>query len=143
MRISLMFSALLLVAVVEAQEAGIKPIASIMQLHEAMISPASDAIFEVGRQTPRDDKEWAALRNHAVILAESGNLLMIEGRAKDQQDWMKMSAELVNAAAEALRATETKQIDRVLAAGDRIALICEACHEPYRDGGRKMGPPVR
>ena len=52
----------------------------------------------------------------------------------------KFSAAMATAAARALRGADTKNIDEVLKAGDEIAAICEACHEPYRDG-RRMGPP--
>ena len=130
-------------ATAEAQQPGIKPIASIMQLHEAMISPSSDALFDVGREAPKDDRGWVAVRNHAVILAESANMLMVAGRAKDKGDWMKFSAALADAAAAALKAAEAKNVAGVLDAGDRIVPVCEACHEPYRDGGRKMGPPPK
>jgi hypothetical protein len=130
-------------ATAAAQQPGIKPVASLMQLHEAMISPSSDAIFDVGREAPKDDRAWTAVRNHAVVLAESGNMLMLEGRAKDKGDWMKFSTALADAAAAALRAAEAKNLDALLEAGDRIVPVCEACHEPYRDGGRKMGPPPK
>ena len=131
------------VATAGAQGPGIKPVASIMQIHEAMISPSSDAIFDVGREAPKSDKEWIAVRNHAVILAESGNMLMLDGRAKDKRDWMKFSAGLAQAAGAALKAAEARNLDALLEAGDRIVPVCEACHEPYRDGGRKMGPPPK
>jgi hypothetical protein len=133
----------LALATVEAQRARIKPVATIMQIHEAMISPSSDALFDVGREAPKNDKEWTAVRNHAVILTESANMLMLEGRAKDNGNWMKFSTALADAAAAALKAAETKNVDGVLDAGDRIVPVCEACHEPYRDGGRKMGPPPK
>jgi hypothetical protein len=139
----LSFCVFVAVATIAAQHPGPKPIATIMQIHEAMITPSSDALFNVGREAPADDAAWAAVRNHAVILAESGNLLTLAGRAKDNGDWLKMAAEFVDAAAAALRAAEMKNADGVVAAGDRIALSCETCHEPYRDGGRKMGPPPR
>jgi hypothetical protein len=131
------------VAAVAAQRHAIKPIASIMQLHEAMISPSSDALFDVGRETPKNDKEWIAVRNHAVILAESANMLMLDGRAKDNGEWMRFSSAMADAAAAALKAAEARNVDGILDAGDRIVPVCEACHEPYRDGGRKMGPPPR
>ena len=130
-------------ATVGAQRNPIRPIASIMQLHEAMISPSSDALFDVGREAPKNDKEWIAVRNHAVILAESSNMLMLDGRAKDRGDWMKYSSAMADAAAAALKAAEARNVDGLLEAGDRIVPVCEACHEPYRDGGRKMGPPPR
>ena len=63
---------------------------------------------------------------------------MLEGRAKDKGAWMKMSRALVDAAAVALKAAEAKNADGVVKAGDQIVSVCEACHEPHWDQGRKM-----
>ena len=104
-----------------------------------MINPSSDAIFDVGRSAPETEAEWTAVRNAAIILAESSNLLMLKGRAADNGPWMEMSREMLNAAAMALSAAETEDLDGVMEAGGRIVEMCEVCHEPYRDGGRKMG----
>ena len=120
---------------------GPAPVASVKQIQEAMIGPSSDIIFNVGRAAPTNEEEWAVVRNAAVILAESGNLFMLDGRAKDRELWMELSTELVNAGAEALAAADARDVDGVLQSGNRIAAACEACHQPYRDGGRAMGPP--
>ena len=87
----------LLLPAVAAQQSGIKPIASIRQLHDAMITPASDAIFNVGVAAPRNDQEWLAVQNAAVTLTESGNLLMLGSRARDRGRWMRMSRSMVDA----------------------------------------------
>ena len=89
-----------------AQQSTVKPVATVKQLHEAMITPSSDALFDVGREAPKDEKGWAALRNNALILAESGNLLMLAGRAKDNGAWIKLPRELVDGGAAALKAVE-------------------------------------
>ena len=131
---------LLLLASACTQQATKDPfqsVASVLQLHQVMIDPASDVVFK-GVETPAADAAWAAVRNSALILAESGNLLMIAGRAKDTGDWMNDSQALAEDGAAALRATEKKDPDALLAAGDKIVAVCMACHEKYREG-RKMG----
>ena len=67
------------------------------QIQEAMVSPASDVIFNVGRAAPQTDAEWAVVRNAAVILTEAGNLFMLDGRARDAEEWMEMAGALVAA----------------------------------------------
>ena len=80
MRLTLALSIIALLAVtIHAQSRSTNPVASIKQLQEAMISPSSDTIFNVGRAAPASDEEWLVVRNAAVILAEAGNLLMLEG----------------------------------------------------------------
>ena len=141
MRLTLALSMFVFVAVtIHAQSRSATPVASIKQLQEAMISPSADTIFNVGRAAPESDEEWLFVRNAAVILAEAGNLLMLEGRAKDTEQWMELAGELVASGNDALLAAESQDVGGVLEAGNRIAAACEACHQPYRDGGRAMGP---
>ena len=132
--------AVLVVVVMHAQSRTTTPVASIKQLQEAMVSPSSDVIFNVGRAAPENDAEWLVVRNAAVILAEAGNLFMLEDRARDADLWMELAGELVESGRDALVAAEARNVDGLLQAGDRIAAACEACHQPYRDGGRAMGP---
>jgi cytochrome c553 len=143
MRLTLALSMIALLAVtmtIQAQSRSTNPVATIKQIQEAMISPSSDTIFNVGRAAPASDEEWLVVRNAAVILAEAGNLLMLEGRAKDTEQWMDLAGELVAAGNDALVAAESQDVAAVLDSGNRIAAACEACHQPYRDGGRAMGP---
>jgi len=143
MRLTLALSMIALLVVtmtIQAQSRSTNPVATIKQIQEAMISPSSDTIFNVGRAAPASDEEWLVVRNAAVILAEAGNLLMLEGRAKDTEQWMDLAGELVAAGNDALVAAESQDVAAVLDSGNRIAAACEACHQPYRDGGRAMGP---
>jgi cytochrome c556 len=115
-----------------------KPAITVRHLHDAMIVPASDALFNVGREAPHDDKAWAALLNSAVVLAESGMLLQTGGRARDKGDWTKWSRALSDAGLVAVEAAQARKVEAVLHAGDELVTICEDCHEKYRDNGRSM-----
>ena len=53
-----------------------------------IIYPASDALFYIESRTPKTDSEWTALEGQALMVAESANLLMMPGRARDQKQWM-------------------------------------------------------
>jgi len=134
---------LLLVPVASASAqrstSGVRPIATVKQLHEIMITPASDAVFRASGDTPTTEKGWLDARSQALVLAEAGNLLMLGSRARDNVGWMRMSRALVDAAATAAGAAEKKDADALAGAGDIITAACEACHRPYRDGGRQMG----
>jgi hypothetical protein len=149
MRRSLTFSLLLIAAVsvpLMAQRApatGVRTLTNVLQLHELLISPASDAVFNASTDPPIDDKGWTAVRNQALLLAESGNLLMIGTRIRDNGNWMKMSRAMVDAAALAATAAEKKDAKALEAAADPITLSCMECHRPYRDQGRQMGAPPR
>ena len=147
MRRSLTFSVVVVAAVaagVSAQRSpavGIRALANVRELHDIMISPASDAVFAASSSQPLDAKGWTDARNQAILLAESGNLLMVGTRVRDTGNWMKMSRAMVDAAALAATAAEKKDAKALEAATDSITTACMECHRPYRDGGRQMGAP--
>jgi cytochrome c553 len=122
---------------------GVRALANVRELHDIMITPASDAVFDASSHQPLDAKGWTAARNQALVLAESGNLLMVGTRIRDNGNWMKMSRALVDAAALAAAAAEKKDADALEAAADSITVACMECHRPYRDRGRQMGAPPK
>lgn len=115
-----------------AQEpAKFKPVANAKQLMEVFVIPASDALFDVSSEPPKNDAEWKRLRNNALILAESGNLLMMGSPAEDKDIWMKYSRALVDAGTVALKAVEAKNVDDLIQAGDPILAACQGCHDRF------------
>ena len=148
MRRSLTFSLVLIAVTVPllAQRApamGVRTIANVRQLHDLMISPASDAVFAASSNQSLDAKGWTEAHNQALVLAESGNLLMVGTRVRDNGNWMKMSRAMVDAAALAASAAEKRDAKALEAATDSITTACMECHRPYRDQGRQMGAPPK
>ena len=76
-----------------------------------------------------DDKEWAEARRSALILAESGNLLMIRNRAAG---WTADAKELTDAGAAAYKAVEAKDVKALASVSDRIDASCTTCHKHSR-----------
>jgi cytochrome c556 len=124
-----------------APATGVRALANVRELHDIMISPASDAVFDATARQPLDEKGWTTARNQALVLGESGNLLMVGSRVRDNGKWMKMSRALVNAAAQAAAAAQKKDAKALEVATDAITVACMECHRPYRDQGRQMGAP--
>ena len=120
-----------------------KPTADTKLLMQAVVDPNADVIWEsvktiiTSRGTeeirPRTDAEWTAVRNSAITLAESGNLLMMVPRAKDGGEWMTRAQELIDTSQAAIRATEAKNADRLFTIGGDIYDACSHCHEKYMD----------
>jgi glycerol-3-phosphate dehydrogenase len=96
-----------------------------------MTEPSSEVIFTVASEPPADPQQWEAVRKSAVVLAESGDLLMTGGRAKDNTTWRKMARELVTQAQATLKAAEARNSKALSKAGDDAYLTCEACHGRY------------
>jgi hypothetical protein len=119
----------------------VKPVASVKQIMAGIVAPSANAIFNAVSTTvsekgieevfPKNDQEWAALGSQAASLAEAGNLMMVEGRAVDRGDWVKMSQTMVDAAVVAMKAAESKSTDAVLASGEKVNESCDNCHQRY------------
>ncbi|HYR90421.1 MAG TPA: hypothetical protein VE422_40490 [Terriglobia bacterium] len=120
---------LLLAGAALAQE----PVATMKQLMVDMIYPASnDILLVANRGGPSDEKEWAAVRRSAMTLAESGNLLMMRGRARDQGDWMKDAKMLVDAGTAAYKAAEARDPNALARLTEQLDASCTTCHKQYR-----------
>jgi hypothetical protein len=118
-----------------------KPVVDVKQLMQGIVDPSADVVWEsvatiitkdgIEDRRPHTQDEWDHVRNHAMILTEAGNLLMMAPRAKDGGDWMKMSQDLVDKAAIALRAAEGKNVEGLYDIGGPIDETCENCHKKY------------
>ena len=123
------------------QQPGVVPIASVKQLHEAFITPASDMLFQAESVAPANAAAWHTLRNAALMLAEAANLLMVDGRARDRGQWIAFARDMRNAAEAGMKAIAASNLDDLVAANGQLVDACMACHEPYRDGNRGMLSP--
>ncbi len=115
--------------------------ANVKQLMTAVIEPAAEVYWDaVGtiidehgtlEFAPSSAAEWQAVRNAAVVMAESGDLLMMESRAIDQGAWTALSRAMSEAGGLALEAAEAEDTDAVFDAGAEVYFACSACHTAY------------
>ena len=109
------------------------PTATMKQLMLDMIYPASnDILLLIYRGGPKDDNEWAAARRDAMNLAESGNLLMMPGRAREQGDWITHVKMLADVGTAAYKAAEEKNVQALAAVAAPLDASCTSCHKQYR-----------
>jgi len=110
---------------------------------QSVVDPNADVIWEAVKTIdtpsgsaeirPKNAEEWAAVRNAAVAVAESGNLLMLVPRAKDGGEWMKRAQEMIDTGERAIRAAEAKNADQLFTVGGDIYDACSNCHRVYMD----------
>jgi len=120
-----------------------KAVADNKLLMQSVIDPNADLVWDAVRTIitrdkteefrPQTTEEWIAVRNAAVALTESGNLLMMAPRAKDGGEWMKRSQELIDTGEAAIRAADAKNADRLFTVGGDIYEACSNCHRQYMD----------
>jgi hypothetical protein len=118
------------------QAASPKPptrnVGTMSDLMVKIIYPTSDALFYIESRTPKTDSEWGVLEGQALMLAESANLLMMPGRARDQKQWMTDSRMMLDAAADALTAARKRDVDGIVFVGEKLLESCTSCHKTYR-----------
>lgn len=117
---------------------------NVKQLMTWVVDPAAKVVWAsvgtimtqegVNEIAPRTDEEWSAVRNNAAMVVESGNLLMLPGRARNQDDWPMKARAMMEAAREALTAAEVKDTEALFTAGGSIYQACSDCHAKYLIG---------
>jgi hypothetical protein len=147
---------------------GFQTSASILDLMLYPIDPLADELWEavaiVSTATgteeihPQTDEEWATLRTKALLLMESGNLLVTQGRQvghpgqkieglgestdltpeqaqaeidKDRASLVAFSLALQAAAGGLRDAIDARSIDDYLTAGSLLQEACEGCHRKF------------
>jgi hypothetical protein len=109
-----------------------QPVGNVSQLMVDIIYPASDALFYIERDPPKNDHDWNAIRGTALTLAESGNLLLMGGRARDQDRWVKDSRLMIDAGKAAFKAAQKKDMQAILDLNEQLSASCTTCHLHYR-----------
>ena len=114
-----------------------QPVGTMSQLMIDIIYPTSNAIFYVERTPPVTESAWNTLRGNALMLAESGNLLMMDARARDGGDWMKDAKLMIDVGAAAFNAAQAKDLPAIVALNEDLNTACVTCHQQYRPAYRR------
>lgn len=110
-----------------------QPVGTMSQLMTSMVYPAAnDILLAIYRGAPQDAREWTAVERSAVLLAESGNVLMMRGHAVDQGQWLKNARMMVDAGAAAYKAARAKDATALAAVAEPLNTSCISCHKTYR-----------
>jgi hypothetical protein len=128
-----------------ATGAQMQPASTMSDLMVKIIYPASDALFYITTREPKTEAEWVDLQGKALAVAESANLLMMPGRARDQDRWMQDATLMLDAGRAAFRAAKAKDVAALDALNDQLYTSCTSCHQHYRPNyGRRpaASPPA-
>lgn len=115
-----------------------RTVGTLAEVMEANIATSAAVIFDavvytngVLEHSPKSDEEWATVEHGAIALAESANLLLLPGRTRDAEDWVRMTHALSDAAIQARDAALRRNVDGLLDAGSVVYEACTACHAKY------------
>src|SRR5262245_23453528 len=109
-----------------------RPVGTMSDLMVKMIYPTSDAIFYIETRTPKTEAEWGELQAKTLTLAETANLLMMPGRARDQDRWMADAKLMLDAGMAAYAAAKKKDVAALVGLNDAVYQSCVTCHQHYR-----------
>lgn len=117
------------------------PVASVRQIMRGIVAPASRDVFAsvgsivtaagIEERAPKTDEEWEAVATNAASLVESGNLMLMNGRAIDREGWAKYSQGLIDASKLVLDATNARNPQAVFDGSAAIYDSCNGCHQTY------------
>ena len=115
--------------------------ATVGMLMANMVDPAADLVWDaVGtiidadgehHWEPETEEDWISVRYGAMTMIEAGNLLMMDSRARDQDQWIRLVEGMMDAAQLMFDAAEAEDAEEVFALGETVYNSCNNCHQLY------------
>jgi hypothetical protein len=111
----------------------LEPVAETRLLMDGLNQANFSGLERSLKQKPANDEAWTFARGQALLIAETGNLLMLRPPKNQGQDaWMDRSRELREAATGLARATSARDFERSRTALTDVADACTRCHQTFR-----------
>jgi hypothetical protein len=111
----------------------LEAVAETKLLMVALLHPNYKGLDRLLRQRPDDAASWSFARGQALLIAESGNLLMLRPpRTQGQAAWFERAAELRSKATSLARTIAAKDFDGSRVGFVDLANTCNRCHQTFR-----------
>ena len=130
--------------------AGSKAMLGVKDLMRHVVNPAAESFWQAGGEvdegdkrnlrTPQDDAKWEKAENDASVLLESGNLLLMQGRARADPQWVRWAQDLSEAGAAGIKAAKARDGEATFTAGSAAYDACFNCHAKYISRGVRETP---
>lgn len=127
----------------QAQTAGnTQAVGTTSDIMVSMVYPAAnDILLSIYRGGPQADKDWVSAKRDAVLLAQSGNVLLARGPVGGEGNWAQDARMLMEVGAATYKAAAAKDINALIAVAQPLNASCTACHKQYR--ANLAGPDQR
>lgn len=120
----------------------IKSVATLEEVMHGMVIPHAEVVWKAvgtiytvqGTEEiePKTEDDWLKVESSATTLTEAGNLLMMEGRAKDNGPWMERARALREAGDGVRLAAKKHDAAALFERGGYLFDACQGCHFQYR-----------
>jgi hypothetical protein len=122
------------------------PVAETKLLMEGLVYPNFKGVDRKLKSEPADADDWKFARGQALLIAETGNLLMLRPPKGPQAEetWMSRATDLREAAAKLARSAAARDYAKSRQALEGVAATCNRCHETFRVEARvQLTDPVK
>jgi hypothetical protein len=120
-------------APVRAPGPRLEPVAETRLLMEGLAQSNFQGLKRLLREKPADLETWTFARGQALLIAETGNLLMIRPpRNSGQTAWLERATDLRTAAASLARNLSRRDYEQSRAGLGEVANACNRCHQGFR-----------
>lgn len=110
-----------------------EPVAETRLLMDGLNQANFRGLERLLKDKPAGVEAWTFARGQALLIAETGNLLMLRPpRGKGADAWLDHAAELRDAATTLARAAAKRDYERSVNALRDLAGTCNRCHQAFR-----------
>jgi hypothetical protein len=111
----------------------LEPVAETKLLMDGLAQSNYRGLTRLLKSAPPDAETWAFLRGQALLIAETGNLLLVRPpKNAGQKVWMDHATELREQATQVARQAGARDYTRIQAAVQLLARTCNRCHQTVR-----------
>ena len=117
------------------------PVRSPVSINAEMVTfvdHAGHQLWDAERRAPKTDADWANIEEHATQMAAAGALVAVAGTGINDivwtgsPGWQKWSRAMSAAGLAAIKASQEKNLDGLVAANGQLVEACEGCHKEFK-----------
>jgi hypothetical protein len=109
------------------------PMAETRLIMEGLAESNFRGVERLLQKKPADVETWSFLRGQALLIAETGNLLMIRPpRTAGESLWLQRAGDMRNIAGQLARAAGSSDYERSRTLLTELAQSCNRCHQSFR-----------
>jgi len=102
-------------------------------LMEGLLQPNFRGLEGLLKEKPPSDEAWGFARGQALLIAETGNLLLLRPPHNQGRDtWQQRAMDLRSAATNLARTVAARDFERSRANMVIVANVCNRCHQSFK-----------
>jgi hypothetical protein len=110
-----------------------EPVAETRLLMEGLNQANFRGLERLLRERPASAEAWTFIRGQALLIAETGNLLLLRPpRSEGRTIWLDRAGDLRSAATRLARAAAERDYERSRSSLQVLATTCNRCHQSFR-----------